>query len=118
MTKGIFESFKIKANALQSKGAMMRAELEATGMATKREIQTQRGGTKSSKETDRAHKVDHMKGVFKGKKMAGHMGAVKTTTQNLEVIRVDNDRNLLLVKGAVPGSKGGNVIVSPAVKVR
>jgi large subunit ribosomal protein L3 len=56
--------------------------------------------------------------VFKGKKMAGHMGAVKTTTQNLEVIRVDNDRNLLLVKGAVPGSKGGNVIVSPAVKTR
>ena len=56
--------------------------------------------------------------VFKGKKMAGHMGAVKRTMQNLEIVRVDNDRNLLLVKGAVPGSKGGNVIVRPAVKAR
>ena len=54
--------------------------------------------------------------VFKGKKMAGHMGAVKRTMQNLEVVRVDGERNLLLVKGAVPGSKGGNVIVRPAVK--
>ncbi len=56
--------------------------------------------------------------VFKGKKMAGHMGSVKTTTQNLEVVRVDMERNLLLVKGAVPGSKGGNVIVRPTVKAR
>lgn len=56
--------------------------------------------------------------VFKGKKMAGHMGNVKTTTHNLEVVRVDAERNLLLVKGAVPGAKGGNVIVSPAVKAR
>jgi len=54
--------------------------------------------------------------VFKGKKMAGHMGAKQRTAQNLEVVRVDTDRNLLLVKGAVPGSKGGNVIVKPAVK--
>ena len=50
--------------------------------------------------------------------MAGHMGAVKRTTQNLEVVRVDADRNLLLVKGAVPGAKGGNVVVRPAVKAR
>ena len=54
--------------------------------------------------------------VFKGKKMAGHMGNVKRTTQNLEVVRVDAERNLLLVKGAVPGSKGGDVIIRPAVK--
>lgn len=54
--------------------------------------------------------------VFKGKKMAGHMGNVKRTTQNLEVVRVDNERNLLLVKGSVPGSKGGQVLVKPAVK--
>ncbi len=54
--------------------------------------------------------------VFKGKRMAGHMGAVKRTMQNLEVVRVDGERNLLLVKGAVPGSKGGDVIVCPAVK--
>lgn len=54
--------------------------------------------------------------VLKGKRMAGQMGNKKRTTQNLEVVRVDNDRNLLLVKGAVPGSKGGSVIVRPAVK--
>jgi len=56
--------------------------------------------------------------VFKGKKMAGHMGDERSTTQNLEIVRVDAERNLLLVKGAVPGAKGGNVIVSPAVKAR
>jgi large subunit ribosomal protein L3 len=56
--------------------------------------------------------------VFKGKKMAGHMGNVQRTIQNLVVVRVDNDRNLLLIKGAVPGSKGGSVIVRPAVKAR
>jgi large subunit ribosomal protein L3 len=56
--------------------------------------------------------------VFKGKKMAGHMGNVRRTCQNLEVVRVDLERNLLLVKGAVPGSKGGKVIVKPAVKGR
>ena len=56
--------------------------------------------------------------VFKGKRMAGHMGSAKRTMQNLEVVRVDADRNLLLVKGAVPGAKGGNVVVRPAVKAR
>jgi large subunit ribosomal protein L3 len=54
--------------------------------------------------------------VFKGKKMAGHMGAARVTTQNLEVVRVDVERNLLLIKGAVPGAIGGDVIVKPAVK--
>ncbi|TKB46534.1 50S ribosomal protein L3 [Ferrimonas sediminicola] len=54
--------------------------------------------------------------VFKGKKMAGHMGDERVTTQNLEVVRVDAERNLLLIKGAVPGANGGNVIVKPAVK--
>ncbi len=54
--------------------------------------------------------------VFKGKKMAGHMGAEKVTTQNLEIVRVDAERNLLLIKGAVPGAPGGDVIVRPAVK--
>ena len=54
--------------------------------------------------------------VFKGKKMSGHMGAANRTSENLEVVRVDVERNLLLVKGAVPGSKGGNVVVKPAVK--
>ncbi len=54
--------------------------------------------------------------VFKGKKMSGHMGNVRRTIQNLEVVRVDSERNLLLIKGAVPGSKGGSVIVRPSVK--
>ena len=54
--------------------------------------------------------------VFKGKKMAGHLGAVRTTTQNLQVVRTDADRGLILVKGAVPGSKGGWVTVKDAVK--
>lgn len=54
--------------------------------------------------------------VFKGKKMAGHMGNVKRTTQNLEVVRVDVERSLLLIRGAVPGAPGGEVIVRPSVK--
>jgi len=54
--------------------------------------------------------------VFKGKKMAGHMGAVNRTAQNLEVVRVDAERNLLLVKGAIPGAPGGDVIVTPSIK--
>ena len=54
--------------------------------------------------------------VFKGKKMAGHMGAAKITTQNLQVVRTDADRGLIMVKGAVPGSKGGWVTVKDAVK--
>ena len=56
--------------------------------------------------------------VFKGKKMSGHMGNVRRSTQNIEVVRVDAERNLLLVKGAVPGSRGGDVIIRPAVKAR
>ena len=56
--------------------------------------------------------------VFKGKKMAGHLGAAKVTTQNLEVVQVDADKNLLLVKGAVPGPAGGDVYIRPAVKAR
>ena len=54
--------------------------------------------------------------VFKGKKMAGHMGDERVTTQNLEVVRVDSERNLLLIKGAVPGAAGGAVMVRPSVK--
>ena len=56
--------------------------------------------------------------VFKGKRMAGHMGNVRRTTQNLEVVRVDEERNLILVKGAVPGPKGSDVILRPAVKTK
>jgi large subunit ribosomal protein L3 len=56
--------------------------------------------------------------VFPGKRMTGHMGDVTCTTQNLEIARIDADRQLLLVKGAVPGAKNGQVVVSPAVKVK
>ncbi|MDH3547794.1 MAG: 50S ribosomal protein L3 [Gammaproteobacteria bacterium] len=56
--------------------------------------------------------------VFKGKKMSGQMGNVRRTVQNLEVVRVDAERNVLLIKGAVPGHAGGKVIVRPAIKAR
>jgi large subunit ribosomal protein L3 len=56
--------------------------------------------------------------VFKGKKMAGQLGNAQRTAQNLEVVRVDAERNLILVKGAVPGAKGGDVYVRPATKAR
>jgi len=55
--------------------------------------------------------------VWKGKKMAGHMGDERVTVQSLEIVRIDAERNLLLVKGAVPGATGGDVIVKSAVKV-
>ena len=54
--------------------------------------------------------------VFPGKRMSGHLGSVQRTTQNLVVIRVDSERGLLLVKGAIPGSRGGDVIIHPSVK--
>lgn len=56
--------------------------------------------------------------VFKGKRMAGHLGNARRTVQNLEVVRVDEARNLILVKGAVPGPRGGDVMLRPAVKAR
>jgi len=56
--------------------------------------------------------------VFKGKKMAGHMGNARSSTQNLEIVRVDAERNLLLLKGAVPGAAGADVIVKPSIKAR
>jgi large subunit ribosomal protein L3 len=56
--------------------------------------------------------------VFKGKKMAGHMGGESVTIQTLEVVRVDVERNLLLIRGAVPGAPGGQLIVRPAVKAK
>ena len=55
--------------------------------------------------------------VFPGKRMSGHLGAVRVTTQNLEIVRVDTTKNLILIRGAVPGSKGGDVLVRAAVKV-
>lgn len=73
----------------------------------------------------RSHRVPGSSGqcqtpgrVFKGKKMCGHLGAERVTVQNLEIVRVDLDRNLILVKGAIPGAPGGDVLVRPAVKMR
>lgn len=56
--------------------------------------------------------------VWKGKKMSGQMGNVRRTAQNLEVVRVDEERNLILIKGAVPGHSGGRVVIRPSIKVR
>lgn len=56
--------------------------------------------------------------VFKGKKMSGHMGAAQRTAQALQVVRVDVDRNVLLIKGAVPGAKGGDLVIKPTTKKR
>ncbi len=55
--------------------------------------------------------------VIKGKKMAGHMGAERVTTQNLEIIRVDVEKSVLLIKGAIPGSKNADVVITPAIKI-
>lgn len=56
--------------------------------------------------------------VFKGKRMSGHMGNARRTIQGLEIVRVDAERNLLMIKGAVPGSKGGDLMIKPSVKAR
>jgi large subunit ribosomal protein L3 len=56
--------------------------------------------------------------VFPGKRMPGHLGDVRNTIQNLEILRIDNERQLLMIRGSLPGSKGGNVVVSPTVRVR
>ena len=55
--------------------------------------------------------------IFPGKRMSGHLGNVRRTTQNLEVLRIDAERGLLLIKGAVPGSRGGDVVVHPSLKI-
>jgi large subunit ribosomal protein L3 len=71
----------------------------------------------------RSHRVPGSNGmnqtpgrVFPGKKMCGHMGAVKTTVQNLTIHSIDEEKSLILVRGAVPGAKGGDVVITPAVK--
>lgn len=56
--------------------------------------------------------------VWKGKKMAGHMGAERSTIQNLQIVKIDTENNLLLIRGAVPGATGGDVIISPATKAK
>ena len=80
-------------------------------------------GQRNSHGNSRAHRAPGSIGqcqtpgrVLKGKRMAGHLGNTRNTTQNLEVVRVDAERNLLLIKGSVPGAKGGRVVIMPAVK--
>ncbi len=80
-------------------------------------------GQRNSHGNSRAHRAPGSIGqnqtpgrVFRGKKMAGHMGNVRQTVQNLEVVRIDPERNLVLVKGAVPGAAGGTVVIKPTVK--
>jgi len=81
------------------------------------------GSQRASHGNSRSHNVPGSIGqaqdpgrIFPGKRMSGHLGAVNRTVQNLEVVRVDAERQLLLIKGAVPGAKGGDVVVLPAVK--
>ena len=81
------------------------------------------GSGRASHGNSRSHNVPGSIGmaqdpgrVFPGKRMAGHMGAVTTSVQNLEVVRVDAERGLLMVRGAVPGARNGEVVVTPAIK--
>jgi large subunit ribosomal protein L3 len=83
-----------------------------------------RGGPKTHGQSDR-HRAPGSIGagttpgrVLKGQKMAGHMGHQRVTVQNLRVVDIDPEHHVLLVKGAIPGSKGGKVIVTPAVKAK
>ncbi len=83
------------------------------------------GSQRASHGNSRSHRVPGSIGmaqdpgrVFPGKKMTGHMGDETVTTQNLDVVRIDEARQLLLIKGAVPGAKGGFVSVRPAVKAK
>jgi len=81
------------------------------------------GSQRASHGNSRSHNVPGSIGqaqdpgrIFPGKRMSGHLGAVQRTIQNLQIVRVDAERQLLLVRGAIPGSKGGSVVVRPAVK--
>lgn len=81
------------------------------------------GGGRATHGNSKAHRLGGSIGnaqdpgrVFKGKKMAGHMGAAQAAQQNLVVVRVDGDRNLILIAGSIPGSKGADVVIRPAVK--
>ena len=81
------------------------------------------GGGRATHGNSKAHRLGGSIGnaqdpgrVFKGKKMAGHMGAVQVSQQNLSVVRVDSDRNLILISGSIPGSKGSDVVICPAIK--
>ncbi len=83
------------------------------------------GGGRATHGNSKAHRLPGSIGqnqdpgkVFKGKKMAGHMGNKNRTQQNLEVVRVDSERNLILVSGSIPGAKGADVVIQPAVKAR
>ncbi|PID95827.1 MAG: 50S ribosomal protein L3 [Alphaproteobacteria bacterium] len=127
--------FRVSADALIEVGAELSAEhflegqkVDVTGTSIGKGFagamkRHNFGGLRASHGVSISHRSHGSTGqcqdpgrVFKGKKMAGHMGAARVTTQNLEVVRTDADRNLVFIKGAVPGSKGGWVTVKDAVK--
>ena len=110
---GIFEAGQIVDVQATSKGKGYAGVMKRHGF----------GGGRATHGVSLSHRAPGSTGqnqtpgrVFPGKKMAGHMGDVTVTQQNLEVLRVDEERNMMLVKGSVPGSRGGDVIVRPAVK--
>jgi large subunit ribosomal protein L3 len=127
--------FRVPADGLIPVGAEITADhfvagqfVDATGTSTGKGFagamkRWNFGGLRASHGVSISHRSHGSTGqcqdpgkVFKGKKMAGHLGAVRVTTQNLQVVKTDADRGLILVKGAVPGSKGGWVTVKDAVK--
>ncbi len=133
----VVREFRIDADAASGlqPGAVVKAEIFAAGQMVDVQGTSQGKGfagvikrhnfssNRASHGNSKSHNVPGSIGmaqdpgrVFPGKRMSGHLGAVTRTTQNLEIARVDAERGLLLVKGAVPGSRGGNVIVTPAVK--
>lgn len=132
-----FTEFRIAADLLDQfrPGALLNAEIFQAGQMVDVSGVTQGKGyagtikrhnfssQRASHGNSRSHNVPGSTGmaqdpgrVFPGKRMSGHLGAVQRTVQNLEVVRVDAARQLLLIKGAVPGPKGGDIVVCPAVK--
>lgn len=118
----ILREFRVSAEtaAKYAAGSVLPvAELFAAGTIKRHNFASQRashGNSRSHNVPGSISMAQDPGRVFPGKKMTGHMGAETVTTQNLDVVRVDEARQLLLIKGAVPGSKGGFVTVRPAVK--
>src|SRR3569623_616591 len=117
----LLREFRVPADvaAQYQTGAAVSVEMLQAGQKVDDTVMTQC----STHGNSRSHNVPGSIGisqdpgrVFPGKRMSGHMGAVTCTKQNLEVVRGDAERGLVLLKGAVPGSKGGHVVVRPAVK--
>ena len=113
LTVGRFEQGQIVDVAGRSKGKGFQGVIKRWNFSTQ---DATRGNSLSHRAPGSIGQCQTPGRVFKGKKMSGHMGSERVTTQGLEVVRVDVERNLLLIKGAVPGAPGGEVIVRPTVK--